>query len=427
MRRLAVGGGTVLVLLLALALGLAACGGNPPPELCPKPPPPGEPTIIWRGDDQVELSWDDMPVVVCEGEDIQARILQRQIVLRLDEPRTPVSLDSFCGFDRGDTVEADVSFYDDQNRVLYRRSLHLEGGVPECYDAFEPRPSLSVLPTSRITMVATCRANGPNEVTGNLWARCHLMGSVIFDGGEPPPPPSCNIPGANDPDWKLLTQPRSTWEQLNAAKIAVGDRTGKDPLETLALLAQAVRDAGGCAVSPWDDEFAIEADSLSSREAQAERARCTEVEDGTMVVDGYHAVAFTNGGYVSNPKGDAWAYGGVSCRPPIPPPLARAKVKLHQTEPKRTYDRAFLVKDADYCREIGYTDGRLYCTVRPDGHPERDACETLRVGTPRWSHTQGTCWVRDNGMYRCNDDAAGGEVTVCAEKAPLVCASMEVE
>lgn len=30
---------------------------------------------------------------------------------------------------------------------------------------------------------------------------------------------------------------------------------------------------------------------------------------------------------------------------------------------------------ADYCRKIGYTDGRTECAVAPDGHPQRRACE----------------------------------------------------
>jgi hypothetical protein len=130
-----------------------------------------------------------MPVTVCEGETPQAQILQLRAILELPSPRTPVALDSFCGLDRGDVAEMEVSMYDDQNRALYRRSLHLEGGVPDCYDAYDPRDSLSTLPTSRVVMDAICRANGPNEVTGSISARCHLQGTVIFAPEGPPPPP----------------------------------------------------------------------------------------------------------------------------------------------------------------------------------------------------------------------------------------------
>lgn len=398
---------------LLSALALVACGGNPPPQppQCPKPPPPGDPTFTWAGNTQLDISWEDMPVVVCEGEGIQARILQRRAVIDLPEPRVAETLDSFMGFDRGDVIEADVIIYDDQGRRLYHRSLHLEGNVPECYDAKEPRDSLSTHPTGRIIMDVVCRANGPNDVTGNLWARCHLQGTVNFRDPGPPPPPECDIAGPNDPKWEGLGLARTTREELNAAKIIVGDRTGEAPLETLALLAQAINDKGGCARGPWDDEVAIQ------------RA------DGH--VDGWHAVAFGTGGYTGNPGGDSWRYGTDpgGCGPPLPGPLHHAKVKLFQTEPKRTYDSAFLVgPDADYCAAVGYTDGRSMCTVRPDGHPERDACEELAVGTPQWTFDgTGRCFPRPNPyQYRCDDDAEG-MLTVCAEKSPGVCATVVVE
>jgi hypothetical protein len=148
-------------------------------------------------------------------------------------------------------------------------------------------------------------------------------------------------------------------------------------------------------------------------------------------VDGWHAVSFGDGGYTGNPKGDSWRYrdGPGACGPPRPGPLHHAKVKLFQTEPKRTYDAAFLVgPDAGYCAAVGYTDGRSMCTVRPDGHPERDACEELAVGTPQWTFDgTGRCFARPNPyQYRCDDDAKG-MLTVCAEKSPGVCASVVVE
>jgi hypothetical protein len=77
-----------------------------------------------------------------------------------------------------------------------------------------------------------------------LSARCHLAVYLEF---EEDAEPTCDIPHSEDPRWKGLGQPRNTRDQLQAAKIAVGDRTGKDPLETLALLAKSVRDAGGTA------------------------------------------------------------------------------------------------------------------------------------------------------------------------------------
>jgi len=118
-----------------------------------------------------------------------------------------------------------------------------------------------------------------------------------------------------------------------------------------------------------------------------------------------------------------------SCGPPVPGSLHHAKVKLFQTSPKRTYDVAFLVgPDAAYCAAVGYTDGRSMCTVRPDGHPERDACEALRVGTPVWTFVgAGDCFSRPNPyIFRCQPDAHG-VLTVCDGKTGATCASVVVE
>jgi len=39
----------------------------------------------------------------------------------------------------------------------------------------------------------------------------------------------------------------------------------------------------------------------------------------------------------------------------------------------------------DYCAAIGYTDGRVRCPIRPEGHPDRVICEsTLRGGQWWW-------------------------------------------
>jgi hypothetical protein len=356
-----------------------------------------------------------MPVTVYGGS--EANVLRREFSFEMHEARLVESAQSFMGFDRGDVVESTVALYNQANEVIYRRSLHKEAGDPDCYEAFDPpQAPLTNTPAKRVRLAIDCRVNGPNDVTGNLSARCHLLATLTFGGSSPPPPPpppppGCNIAGPDDPKWEGLGLPRTTREMLNTAKILVGDRTGHPPLETLALLAQAVRDKGGCALGPWVDEIAIQ------------RA------DGH--VDGWHAVAFGTGGYTSNPIGDSWRYGHepTGCGAPIPGPLHHAKVKLFQTSPKRTYNADFLVgPDSAYCAAVGYTDGRSMCTVRPDGHPEREACEALRVGTPQWSFDgTGRCFARPNPyLYRCDDDAHG-TLTVCAEKVAGVCASIGVE
>lgn len=101
-----------------------------------------------------------------------------------------------------------------------------------------------------------------------------------------------------------------------------------------------------------------------------------------------------------------------SCGPPVPPPVSRMNVKLHGLQSDRALlDATPLVgPDAEYCRQIGFTDGRAFCPVRPEGHPERQACETARVGRasdtgrpgPTWSANGRPCSGPDTGASCAN-------------------------
>jgi len=54
--------------------------------------------------------------------------------------------------------------------------------------------------------------------------------------------------------------------------------------------------------------------------------------------------------------------------------------------------------DPDYCRAIGFTDGRRYCPPRPEGHPDRAACDSLLVGRAEDTNRYGPRWfVNDRG------------------------------
>lgn len=94
------------------------------------------------------------------------------------------------------------------------------------------------------------------------------------------------------------------------------------------------------------------------------------------------------------PQGPAGT-GGTDCGAPVPPAVSRLTVDVLWRQSDRTVlDSTPLVgPDAEYCRTIGFTDGRAFCPVRPEGHPERSSCEAARVGRaadtgrfgPRWS------------------------------------------
>lgn len=88
--------------------------------------------------------------------------------------------------------------------------------------------------------------------------------------------------------------------------------------------------------------------------------------------------------------------GGVdTCGEPQPPAVTRMAVKVHGSSGERSLlDSTPLVgPDADYCRAIGFTDGRTICPVRMEGSPEREACEAARVGRAADSGRPGPTWT----------------------------------
>jgi hypothetical protein len=127
------------------------------------------------------------------------------------------------------------------------------------------------------------------------------------------------------------------------------------------------------------------------------------------------------------------------CGEPLPPELSRIGVSIHQRGDNRwLLDSTPLVgPDAEYCAKIGFTDGRSICPVRPEGNPEREACELLVTGRASDTGRPGPTWFRDgtlcsaqsgcenhpenqyqvfaykNGVYEaCGKNGVCGEVTV---------------
>ncbi len=83
----------------------------------------------------------------------------------------------------------------------------------------------------------------------------------------------------------------------------------------------------------------------------------------------------------------------AGCDPPLPPPLAQINVNIHlRGSDAWTLDSTPIVKDAAFCAKIGFTDGRSMCPVRPEGHPQRSACELYAVGRAKDNHRPGPTW-----------------------------------
>jgi hypothetical protein len=112
--------------------------------------------------------------------------------------------------------------------------------------------------------------------------------------------------------------------------------------------------------------------------------------------------------------GGADAGGGPGCGEPYPPAISRVNVKIHASGGDRLLlDSTPLVgPDAEYCRRVGFSDGRSFCPVRVEGSPDRIACEAARVGVasdtgrpgPTWSANGRPCDSADGGS-RCQNHA----------------------
>jgi hypothetical protein len=96
--------------------------------------------------------------------------------------------------------------------------------------------------------------------------------------------------------------------------------------------------------------------------------------------------------------------GGISpsdCKNPTPGPVSRINVTVHIVGANRDIlDATPLVgPDGDYCKAVGFSDGRRYCPTRPEGHPQHTACDALAVGIspdtgrvgPTWEYNGQAC------------------------------------
>jgi hypothetical protein len=113
--------------------------------------------------------------------------------------------------------------------------------------------------------------------------------------------------------------------------------------------------------------------------------------------------------------------------------------KIHLRGPaKWTLDTTPLVgPDVEYCAKIGFTDGRSFCPVRPEGAADRSACETYAIGNAEDTGRPGPTWYRNgefcNGYHCQNHDEnqyllwvyGNGHYEACTKDD--VCGGVDVE
>ena len=101
---------------------------------------------------------------------------------------------------------------------------------------------------------------------------------------------SCVIADAEAPGWSWFRSAPEMMDQVEAAKVQVGERCGENPFNTLALLAVELQRVNICARGPWADALAVRASG--------------------DVVEEYHSVAFTDGCWYGPAYKGSWYFGG---------------------------------------------------------------------------------------------------------------------
>lgn len=98
--------------------------------------------------------------------------------------------------------------------------------------------------------------------------------------------------------------------------------------------------------------------------------------------------------------------GAAACGDPLPPPLSRINVKVHlKGATAWTLDSTPIVgPDPVYCAKVGFPD-RTYCPVRPEGNPQRSACELYVIGRAADTGRPGPTWYHGNML--CTGGASG--------------------
>jgi hypothetical protein len=144
---------------------------------------------------------------------------------------------------------------------------------------------------------------------------------------------------------------------------------------------------------------------------------------------------------------------GSGCGEPYPPKITRFNMKVqYKLRDYWIVDATPIIgPNALYCQTIGFDDGRQFCPVRPEGHPERAACELWRAGTSKDTPPRpGPTWkltTKDGVVHLCTGAESGcdhfapgedgwgpfsikvytgGLYTVCAEKDGT-CADLDVD
>lgn len=103
------------------------------------------------------------------------------------------------------------------------------------------------------------------------------------------------------------------------------------------------------------------------------------------------------------------------CGSPSPAPFSGMRVKVQtQVNSNRWLldSRPQVVNVDGYCGKVGFDSRAKYCDTRPEGHPQREACDALVVGKSRDTGRVGPTWSDPNDKP-CVAPGDQGTQTAC--------------
>jgi hypothetical protein len=105
---------------------------------------------------------------------------------------------------------------------------------------------------------------------------------------------------------------------------------------------------------------------------------------------------------VPTPTPDPLAGLKAQCGEPMPTPLFGMKVSVQLDNGfRKLVDSRPVVENVgkgtadSYCAKVGFDARAIYCDTRPEGHPQREACDILVVGKATDTGRYGPSWSKD--------------------------------
>ncbi len=94
----------------------------------------------------------------------------------------------------------------------------------------------------------------------------------------------------------------------------------------------------------------------------------------------------------------------AQCGEPVPPPLFGMKVSVQLDNGfRKLVDSRPVVENTgrnnqseSYCGKVGFDWRAQYCDTRPEGHPQREACDALVTGKASDTGRVGPTWTKDD-------------------------------